>query len=272
LHALGVANAVSAVFHGMQVGGGTSGTAANDGNGAQSQISSIAASATVALTLLFLTSWFYHLPEAILAAIVIHAVWHLLDYRAVLHFSRVSRIEFRSSLVAVLGVLVFDILDGLVLAVILTLILLMRFLLIPQVVVLGRLPESGAFVDVERNPEAEQFPGLLMLRIDRIIFFANANGIRDHTKQLIREAPPPINTVILNLSPVGLIDVTGLDVLAQLQASSQKHGRRMILASVRDPVRDTLQRAGLLEVFGEENIFRNMQNAFDAAEGVPRSV
>jgi high affinity sulfate transporter 1 len=264
LRALGVANAVSAIFHGMQVGGGTSGTAANDTNGAQSQVSSIAASAAVALTLLMLTGWFFYLPEAILAAIVIHAVWHLLDYRAVWMFRRVSPLEFRSSVAAILGVLVFDILDGLVLAIILTLISLMRFLVMPQVVVLGRVPVSGEFLDMERHPEAEQFPGLLMLRVDRIIFFANANGIRDHAKRLIREAPPPVKTVIINLSPVAMIDVTGLDVLGQLHASSMKHGRRMILASVRDPVRDTLTRSGLLEVLGEENVFRNMQTAFDA--------
>ena len=272
LRALGVANVVSAVFHGMQVGGGTSGTAANDSNGAQSQISSIAASVTVALTLLFLTGWFYYLPEAILAAIVIHAVWHLLDYRAVLMFRKVSRIEFRSSIAAILGVVIFDILDGLVLAIILTLVSLMRFLLMPEVVALGRLPVTGEFVDVERHPEAEQFLGLVMLRVDRIMFFANANGIRDHIKQLIREAPPPIKTIIINLSPVALIDVTGLDVLAQLHASSLKHGRRMILASVRDPVRDTLVRSGLIKVLGEENIFRNMLTAFDAGQNTTNRV
>jgi SulP family sulfate permease len=272
LRALGLANAFSAISHGMQVGGGTSGTAANDSNGAQSQISSLAASATVALTLLFLTQWFYHLPEAILAAIVIHAVWHLLDYRAVWLFRRISRIEFRASAAAIFGVLVFDILDGLALAIILTLISLMRFLLMPQVVVLGRLLGTGEFVDIERHPEAEQFPGLLILRFDRMLFFANASGIRDHAKRLISAAPPPIQTVIVNLSPVALIDVTGLDVLAQLHASSAKHGRRLILAAVRDPVRDTLVRSGLLSVLGEENVFRNMQNAFDAVIGASRPV
>ena len=158
------------------------------------------------------------------------------------------------------------------LAIILTLISLMRFLLMPQVVVLGRLPGTGEFVDIERHPEAEQFVGLLILRVDRILFFANANGIRDHAKKLIREAPGQVSTVIINLAPVALIDVTGLDVLSQLHASSAKHSRRLILASVRDPVRDTLQRSGLLKVLGEENIFRNMQNAFDAVEGAARRV
>ncbi|HEX8800942.1 MAG TPA: SulP family inorganic anion transporter, partial [Terriglobales bacterium] len=159
LRALGFANVLSGVFRGMQVGGGTSGSAANDSNGAKTEISSIAASATVIVVLLFLTGWFYHLPEAILAAIVIHAVWHLLDYKALLRFRQISRLEFREGVFAVVGVLAFDILDGLLLAVLLSLIALMRFLSMPQVVVLGRLRDTGEYVDIARHPEAEQFPG-----------------------------------------------------------------------------------------------------------------
>jgi high affinity sulfate transporter 1 len=264
LKALGLANAASAIFRGMQVGGGTSGTAANDANGAQSQISTIAASATVAMTLLFLTRYFYHLPETVLAAIVMHAVWHLLDYRAIAHFRRISKLEFRTALVAVTGVVCLDILDGLVLAVILALITLMRFLLMPQVVVLGRLPATGEYAEVARHPEAEQFSGVLMLRVDRIWFFANANGIRDHVKQLIRDAAGPLRCVIVNLAPVSMIDVTATEVLAQLHASSVKHERRLVLAGVRDPVRETLQRAGLIEALGEKNIFRSMAQAVEA--------
>ena len=264
LRALGFANIASGIFRGMQVGGGTSGTAANDSNGAKTEISSVAASATVIFVLLFLTGWFYHLPEAILAAIVVHAVWHLLDYRTLLHFRQISRLEYRQALTAIIGVLAFDILDGLALAVILSLITLMRFLSMPQVVVLGRLRETGEYVDVARHPEAEQFPGVLMLRVDRIWFFANANGIREHAKQLIRDAPDPLKAIIVNLAPVPLVDVTAVDALTQLHESSVRHGRRLVLAAVRDPVRDTLERASLLSVIGENNVFRNMQNAVDS--------
>ena len=270
LRALGMANAASAIFRGMQVGGGTSGTAANDANGAQSQLAAITASASVALTLLFLTGWFYHLPETILAAIVIHAVWHLLDYKAMARFRRISKIEYRESLFAILGVVAFDILNGLLLAVVLTLVALMRFLTKPQVVVLGRLRQTGEYVDVARHPEVEQFPGLLILRVDRIWFFANANGIRDHVKELIREAPAPLHTVIVNLAPVQMIDVTAVEVLTQLHASAVKHGRRLVLAGVRDPVRDTLERAGLIAELGEENIFRSTAQALEEVADVHR--
>ncbi len=267
LRALGFANIASGIFRGMQVGGGTSGTAANDSSGAKTEVSSIAASATVVLVLLFLTGWFYHLPEAILAAIVVHAVWHLLDYRALLQFRRIAPSEYQQGLAAVVGVLAFDILDGLVLAMILSLIALMRFLSMPQVVVLGKLRETGEYVDVVRHPDAEQLPGVLILRVDRIWFFANAGGIREHAKQLIRQAPSPLKAIIVNLAPVALIDVTAVEALAELHDSSVRHGRRLVLAAVRDPVRDTLERASLLSVLGEENIFRNMQNAVESVTG-----
>jgi sulfate permease, SulP family len=272
LRALGLANAASAIFRGMQVGGGTSGTAANDANGAQSQLSAITASASVVLTLLLLTRWFYHLPETVLAAIVIHAVWHLLDLQTLLRVRRISTLEFRTALFAIFGVVAFDILNGLVLAVILTLVTLMRFLVMPQVVVLGRLRETGEYADVARHPEAEQFPGLLILRVDRIWFFANANGIRDHAKELIRKAPAPLHTVIINLAPVVMVDVTAADVLEQLHASSMKHGRRLVLAGVRDPVRDTLDRAGLLRAIGLENVFRSVALAVESAISAPHAV
>lgn len=266
-HALAAANAASAVFHGMPVGGGTSGTAANDSNGAKSEVSAIAASLVVILTLLFLTGWFYHLPEAVLGAIVVHAVWHLTSLQELSRFRRISRVEFGESLTAIVGVLAFGILNGLLLAVIVTLVSLMRFLSMPQVVVVGRLRETGEYVDIARHPEAEQFAGVLMLRVDRIWFFANADGIREHAKELIRQARGPLHAIIVNLAPVPLVDVTAVEALAQLHASSVKHGRRLVLAGVRDPVRDTLGRASLLSVLGEENIFRNMQNAVEAVTG-----
>jgi len=269
LRALGLANASSAIFRGMQVGGGTSGTAANDSNGAQSQFASITASATVALTLLFLAGWFYHLPETVLAAIVIHAVWHLLDYRELLFFRRIAPMEFRESLVAIVGVVAFDILNGLVMAVILSLIALMRFMSSPQVTVLGRLQSTGEFVDIRRHPEAEQFPGLLVLRIERMWFFANADGIRQHIRNLINCAAVPPRTVVMNLEFVPVLDVTSIEVLRQLQASAVKHGRRTVLAGVRHPVREQLERASLMSLIGEENIFRTVEYAFEVLTASP---
>ncbi len=267
LRALAVANATSAVFHGMIVGGGTSGTAANDSNGAKSQVSTIAASLMVMITLLFLTGWFYHLPEAVLAAIVVHAVWHLLDLRELRRIRRIRRIEFKESVAAIVGVIAFGILNGLLLAVILTLIALMRYLAESHVAVLGRLQGTREYVDVARHPEAEQFPGILVLRIERILFFANADGIRQIIRGLVAKSTPPPKTLVLSFELVPVLDVTAIDVLQQLRASTAKRQIRLVLAGVRDPVRDRLAKASLLDAIGEENIFRGVDQAVDALTG-----
>jgi high affinity sulfate transporter 1 len=264
LRALAVANATSAIFHGMIVGGGTSGTAANDSTGAQSQVSSIAASLMVMVTLLFLTGWFYHLPEAVLGAIVVHAVWHLLDFRELRRFRRIRRIEYREALAAIVGVIAFGILNGLLLAVILTLVALMRYLSESHVAVLGRLQGTREYVDVARHPEAEQFPGILMLRIERMLFFANADGIRQIIRNLVAQATPPPKVLILNCELIPVLDVTAIDVLQQMLASATERHIRLVLAGVRDPVRDRLVKASLLSAIGEENIFRSVDHAVDA--------
>ena len=264
LRALAVANATSAIFHGMIVGGGTSGTAANDSNGAKSQVSAIAASLMVMLTLLFLTGWFYHLPEAVLAAIVVHAVWRLLDLSELRRFRRIRRIEYRESLAAIVGVLAFGILNGLLLAVILTLAALMRYLSDSHVAVLGRLQGTREYVDVARHPEAEQFPGILILRIERMLFFANADGIRQIIRGLVAKSTPPPKVLILNCELIPVLDVTAIDVLQQMLASAAEKHIRLVLAGVRDPVRDRLAKASLLTTIGEENIFRSVDHAVDA--------
>ena len=264
LRSLAAANATSAIFHGMIVGGGTSGTAANDSNGAKSQVSAIAASLMVMLTLLFLTGWFYHLPEAVLGAIVVHAVWHLLDYRELQRFRRIRRIEYRESLAAIVGVIAFGILNGLLLAVILTLAALMRYLSESQVAVLGRLPGTDEYVDVTRHPEAQQFPGIMVVRIDRMLFFANADGIRQHIHRLLTQDTLPVRSLVVSFELIPILDVTAIDVLAQLHARAVDRGIRLVLAGVRDPVRDRLAKASLLKAIGEENIFRSVDGAVDA--------
>jgi sulfate permease, SulP family len=271
MRALAVANAASAIFHGMIVGGGTSGTAANDSNGAKSQVSTIAASLMVMITLLFLTRWFYHLPEAVLAAIVIHAVWHLLDLKELRRFRRIRRIEFHESIAAIVGVVAFGILNGLLLAVILTLIALMRYLSASHVVVLGRLQGTREYVDVSRHPEAERFSGILILRIERMLFFANAAGIRQLIRDLIDQTTPSPTVVILSFELVPVLDVTAIDVLQQMHASAVDRGIRLVLAGVRDPVRNRLAKASLLTAIGEENIFRSVDHAVEALTGVPSS-
>ncbi len=270
LYALGLANVFSGLFGGMVVGGGTSGTATNDSSGARSEVSTMVGAGVVAITLLFLTGFFRDLPEAVLAAIVIHAVWHLMD---VAELRRYARIHTRSILLpalAIVGVLLFGILDGLVLAVLANLIVLMKVLMRPHLTEVGRLPGTRGFAELSRHPEAEQIPGLLMVRLDGFLFFATANYARQELEEMVRNAGRPLKAVVFNMEVIPVLDITGIDTLAEIDRKLRKSGVELLLAKVKDPVRDMLQRSGLAKQL-EGRIFRKVDEAVAAYAGLGAS-
>jgi MFS superfamily sulfate permease-like transporter len=128
------------------------------------------------------------LPEAVLAAIVIHAVAHLVDFKLLRYYAQIKTGSIWAALTAIFGVLIFGILKGLVLAVGLTLIAVMKRLSAPQESVLGRLPDTNKYVDVQWNPEARPIEGLLIIRPNAMLFFANANRILNHVRMLLKAA------------------------------------------------------------------------------------
>jgi MFS superfamily sulfate permease-like transporter len=268
LAAIGAANLASGLSQGIIVGGGMSGTAANAAGGARTQISAIASSLVVVLTLLFLMPLFQSLPEAVLGAIVIHAVWHLLDVREMQRLARLGMGSIWVALTAIVGVLILGVLNGLVLAMCLTLAVLLEKLSAPRLSVLGKLPGTGAFVDVDVHHEAECVPGLLIIRPDGILFFANANRVRNELRTAIIEASRPIGRVVLNLEASPEIDLTWMDMLDQLRSELNEDGIALSLARVADPVRDLLHRSGFLERLGENNLFWNVHAAVDAVPQV----
>ena len=263
LRAMGMANIASGLFGGMVVGGGMSGTAANDASGARSQLSTITASLSVALTLAFLLPLFRNLPEAVLGAIVVHAVAHLADVATLRHYAQLRTGSIWVSLAALFGVLQMGILKGLIFAVGLTLIALMYKLGSPQDSVLGRLPGSDHFVDVTRYAEAEQIPGLLIFRPNGIIFFANANRVHNRLQELVIAAGASLRTIIVNLEASPEIDITGLEMLSQLRNELRESGIDLYFARVTDPVRDLFDRSGFLKQ-SDRHLFRGVNAAVAA--------
>lgn len=260
LRAMGAANIASGLFGGIIVGGGMSGTAANDTNGARSQLSTITASLSVALTLAFLLPLIRNLPEAVLGAIVVHAVAHLADVHTLKYYSKLRTGSLWGALIAMLGVLQIGILKGLVLAVGLTLIVLMYKLSVNKDSILGRLPGTDNFVDVERYPEAEQIPGLLIFRPNGFLFFANANRIQNRLRVLVKQAPTPVLEVLINLEACPETDVTSLEMLRQVRNELAQLGIELHFARVADPVRDLFRRSGFLDDLGESRLFRGVDS------------
>jgi sulfate permease, SulP family len=241
-----------------------SGTAANDSSGARTQLSTITSSIFVGLTLAYLLPLIRNLPEAVLGAIVVHAVAHLADVETLRHYARLRSGSIWIALTALFAVLQMGILKGLIFAVGITLVIVMRKLSSPQDSVLGRVADSGNFVDVDRHPEAQQIPYLLIFRPNGVLFFANANRIRNRIRELTQSGNAPFRAVLINLEASPEIDVTSLEMLEQLRSELAESGVALYLARVADRARDLFDRSGFTGRIGSNRIFPRVDSAVDA--------
>lgn len=264
LCAMGAANIASGLFGGIIVGGGMSGTAANDSGGARTQLSTITSAIFVALTLAYLLPLIRNLPEAVLGAIVVHAVAHLADVKTLRYYAKLHSGSVWTALIALFGVLLMGILKGLIFAVGITLVTLMRKLSTPQDSVLGQLGASGNFVDIVRHPEAAQIPDLLIFRPNGLLFFANANRVRNRLRDLTAPAGSPLRAVVINLEASPEIDVTSLEMLEQLRSELQAVGIELYFARVADRVLDLFDRSSFTERVGSNRIFHGVDLAVNA--------
>ena len=215
---LGAANLAAGLSSGMVVNGSLSKTAVNGAAGARSQLSGLVVAALTIVTLLFLTGLFEDLPEATLAAVVIAAVIELVDVPALVRLYRfhtrgagrvyafAARPDFLAAIAALVGVLVFDTLPGLFIGIAVSLLLLLYRASRPHVAVLGKDPGGdGRWSDLERHPDNEREPGIVVLRPESALFFANADAVRDAIRSRVEE---DTRAVVLDAETVPTIDVT----------------------------------------------------------------
>ena len=206
--------------------------------------------ALTVLTLAFLTGLFESLPEATLAAVVIAAVVELVDIPALVDLYRVATRQLRGIygvaarpdfLAALAGVLVFDTLPGLFIGIAVSLLLLLYRASRPHVAVLGQVPGAGGqYGDVSRHPENRQLPGIVILRLEAGLFFANADALRDAVQaQAFRDG---IRAVVLDAETIPYIDVTATRMLVQLDDELERRGVRLVVARDIGQVRDVLRR------------------------------
>jgi anti-anti-sigma factor len=251
---LGAANLAAGLWSGMVVNGSLSKTAVNGSAGARSQVSGLVVAALTILTLLFLTGLFETLPEATLAAVVIAAVIELVDIPALTALYRVAsrqlrgiygvaaRPDFLAALAALLGVLVFDTLPGLFIGIAVSLLLLLYRASRPHVAVLGQVPGAdGQYGDVLRHPENRQVPGIVILRLESGLSFANADALRDAIRA--HAAEPSTRAVVLDAETIPYVDVTAARMLTLLSSDLEQQGVRLVVARDVGQVRDVLRRA-----------------------------
>jgi high affinity sulfate transporter 1 len=246
----GAADLAAGLSSGMVVNGSLSKTAVNGGAGAKSQVSGLFVAAFTVVTLLFLTAVFEKLPEATLAAVVIAAVIELVDIKALRRLHGVvvrgrqlgvaARPDFIAAITALVGVLVFDTLPGLIIGIACSLVLLVYRASRPRVSVLGKTPgDPYRWSDLERNPDDRRVPGVVVLRVEAGLFFANA----EHVRVAIRKAAATEGTraVVLDAEAVAFVDVTAADMLATLTGELAATGVELVVANGVGQVRDTLR-------------------------------
>jgi high affinity sulfate transporter 1 len=252
---IGAANFGAGLFQGFPIGSSLSISAANDNAGAKSNVALIVAAILTILVALFLTPVFQNLPEATLAAIVIVAIWGMMNVFEMKRLYRLNRTDFWLALVALLAVLFFEVLVGLAIAVVTSLLVLIFRASKPKLSLLGRTPGGMGFGDVGRHPDYQLIPGLLVMRPNEGLFFANATALQAEIGNIVRNSEPPAQTVLLDLEMTYELDVPSTDMLIELSEECKQLNVDLMLARVHGEVRDAMDLSGVTEKIGAENIY-----------------
>jgi SulP family sulfate permease len=247
---IGVANLAAGLGHGYPVAGGLSQSAVNDKAGARTPLALIFASCALALCLLFLTGLLANLPKAVLAAIVLTAVYGLIDFPAMLRMWR-SRMDFFAAAIALGAVLLLGILQGILLAALASVLMLLARASTPHVAFLGRIPGTNSYSDLARHPENEPLPHALAFRPEASLLYVNADAVlQSVSNRLAAEAAHDIRLVVCDLSASPHIDLAGTRMLYQLQLDLAARGIILRVVGARGRVRDLLRAEGVSEKLG----------------------
>ena len=264
LVALGLSNIVGSFFQSYPTTGGFSRTAVNDEAGANTGLAALVSSLVVGLTLLFLTPLFYFLPNAILASIIMVAVYGLIDLKYPRALWKNRKDEFVLLLATFLLTLSLGIKEGILLGVLFSLLLLVYRISKPHMAVLGRIRGTDYFMNVARfSEEAEEFGTILILRFDGQLFFGNKDYFSAQLRKQIAKKGPGLKTIILNAEAINYIDSTAVFMLKALIQELRREGIRFMLAGAIGPTRDILFTSGLIGEIGEENLFVRTKEAFE---------
>lgn len=252
---LGMANLGAGLFQGFPIGASLSKSAASDAAGGKTQMAGVLAAIATALVALYLTPLFANLPEATLGAIVIVAVSPMVHVGVLRRLYRLRKLDFALATIALLGVLTFeDVLAGLLVAVIVSLLALISRASRPQISHLVRLPGTLNFRNAESHPEGLAITGLLILRPDEGLFFANAGPLHDLMRNSLDIEDGEVRTLLLDMSLTSETDVPGVAMLGALTVELDALDIELWLANVRSGLHGLMAESGVLETIGEANI------------------
>ena len=261
---LGAANLGSGFSTSFVVDGSLSKTAASVGAGAKTQMVSIIAAVAVLITAVALTPFFRTLPEATLGAIVIHAVWHLINLKKIGKYRSITSLDFWTALIAMLGVLAIGILEGLLIAVFLGLLGLLYATKSRTTAILAKVPGQKIYRSLENYPDGETYPGLLITRFEGSLFFANSPDMADEIRYGVEVTEPAPSVVLVDFESITEVDATALITISELNEELERAGTDLRLARVRAHVLDLMRTTELDEAIGSEYIYDSVHAGVDA--------
>lgn len=264
LIALGAANIGGAFFQSYPVTGGFSRTAVNDQAGAKTGMASIISALLIGLTLLFLTPLFYYLPNAILASVIMVAVFGLIDIKEAKHLWHTDRSDFWMLLATFVGTLALGIEQGILIGVALSIGVVIFRTTLPHFAVLGKIPGEAHYKNINRFDNLEQREDVLVMRFDARLYFANVNYFKEKIEAELQKRKGKLKLFILDANSINGADSSGLHALEELYDLLQSQGITFYMTSVKGPLRDILKRAHFDERLGRDNFFMRIQTAVDA--------
>jgi SulP family sulfate permease len=241
LLALGIANLATSLGHGYPVSGGLSQSAVNEKAGAKTPVSLVIASIAIGVCLLFLTGLLKNLPTVILASIVLVAIKGLVDIKEMKRMYKVNKFDFIIAMVALINVIVFGILKGVLIAAAFSLILIIRKASSPHVAFLGRIPGTNRYSDIERHPDNELVPGVIIFRVEAALLYFNVSNIYLQVWTRVKEMGPALKVVIMDLSTSATIDSSGARLIKRFYTNLEAKGIQLKVAEAHAEVRDILR-------------------------------
>jgi MFS superfamily sulfate permease-like transporter len=260
---IGAANVGAGLFQGFPVSTSGSRTAVAEQAGAKTQATGLVGAGLIVVMLVLAPGLLQNLPNPTLGAVVIAASLSLADIPGTVRLWRQRRVECLLSITAFLGVALLGVLEGIAVAVALSILNVFRRAWWPYQTTLGRVPGLSGQHDRELHPEAEELPGLVILRFDAPLFFANARTFRDRIRRLAAADPPP-QWILLAAEPVTDVDTTAADMLAELDQELNAKGISLVFAELKDPVREKLERYELIGPLDPDHFFPTIDAAVHA--------
>jgi sulfate transporter 4 len=265
---LGMANFLGGMFSSYPITGSFSRSAVNNETGAKSGISGIVTATMVAIVLLFMTSVFEKLPLCVLGAIVISGVLGLLDYDEAIYLWKVHKFDFSVWVTACLGTMFLGVEIGLGIAVGVSLLIVIYESAYPHTTVLGRLPGTSHYRSIKQYSSAERYDGLVLVRIDAPLYFANAMNVREKIRKYrlkaeaeMAERNSTVKYLIIDMSPVSHIDTSALHVVEDMNENYRSRGQQLCFSNPSKIVMDRLIHSGLADKVGREHFFASEDDA-----------